>query len=125
MIESTPATKTKSKMQVVYPQGRQQSRGTIFRRPAPPSQSRGAGELLRRGGGSDRRRAEFKNGKKRIVKRKLYPGYICVHMCINDDTWFLVRETPGIGDFTGAAGKPTPMSPEDIARIIAESLPIR
>ena len=45
---------------------------------------------------------EFKGGKKRVIKRKLYPGYLVVHMEINDDTWFLVRETPGIGDFTGA-----------------------
>ena len=44
---------------------------------------------------------EFKGGKKRVIKRKLYPGYIVVHMEINEDTWFLVRETPGIGDFTG------------------------
>ena len=36
-----------------------------------------------------------KSGKQRIVKRKLYPGYIVVRMAINDDTWFLVRETPG------------------------------
>lgn len=62
--------------------------------------------------------AEFKAGKKRVVKRKLYPGYICVKMYINDDTWFLVRETPGIGDFTGAAGKPTPMLPHEIERIL-------
>ena len=47
---------------------------------------------------------EFKGGKKRVIKRKLYPGYLVVHMEINEDTWFLVRETPGIGDFTGAAG---------------------
>ena len=52
--------------------------------------------------------SEFKGGKKRVVKRKLYPGYLVVHMEINEDTWFLVRETPGIGDFTGSAGKPTP-----------------
>ena len=52
---------------------------------------------------------EFKAGKKKVVKRKLYPGYIVVHMAINDDTWFVVRETPGIGDFTGSGGKPTPM----------------
>ena len=45
--------------------------------------------------------AEFKNGKRKVVKRKLYPGYIVVHMALNDETWFLVRETPGIGDFTG------------------------
>jgi len=62
---------------------------------------------------------EFKGGKKRVVKRKLYPGYLVVHMEINEETWFLVRETPGIGDFTGAAGHPTPMLPHEIARIIA------
>ena len=62
---------------------------------------------------------EFKGGKKRVSKRKLYPGYIVVQMEINDDTWFLVRETPGIGDFTGAAGKPTPMLPHEVARILA------
>jgi transcriptional antiterminator NusG len=61
---------------------------------------------------------EFKDGKARIVKRKLYPGYIVVHMAINDDTWFLVRETPGIGDFTGAGGKPTPMLPHEVEKIL-------
>lgn len=60
---------------------------------------------------------EFKNGKKRTVKRKLYPGYIVVNMAITDDTWFLVRETPGIGDFTGAAGKPSPMLAAEVAKI--------
>ena len=53
--------------------------------------------------------SEFKGGKKRVIKRKLYPGYLVVHMEINDDTWFLVRETPGIGDFTGSVGRPSPM----------------
>ncbi len=62
---------------------------------------------------------EVKGGRKRVVKRKLYPGYIVVHMEINDDTWFLVRETPGIGDFTGAAGNPTPMLPHEVDRILA------
>ena len=61
---------------------------------------------------------EFKGGKKKVVQRKLYPGYIVVHMHINDDTWFAVRETSGIGDFTGSGGKPTPMLPHEIARII-------
>jgi len=62
---------------------------------------------------------EFKGGKKRVTKRKLYPGYIVVNMEINEDTWFLVRETPGIGDFTGAAGTPTPMLPHEVNRILA------
>ena len=64
-----------------------------------------------------------KSGKQRIVKRKLYPGYIVVKMAINDDTWFLVRETPGIGDFTGAAGKPAPLSTDEIQRIIETTRP--
>ena len=63
---------------------------------------------------------EFKGGKKRVTKRKLYPGYLVVNMEINDDTWFLVRETPGIGDFTGAAGRPSPMLPHEVARILAK-----
>jgi len=61
---------------------------------------------------------EFKGGKKKIVERKLYPGYIVVHMHINDDTWFAVRETSGVGDFTGAGGKPTPMLPHEVSRIV-------
>ena len=61
---------------------------------------------------------EFKGGKKKVVERKLYPGYIVVHMHINDDTWFAVRETSGVGDFTGAGGKPTPMLPHEVSRIV-------
>lgn len=63
---------------------------------------------------------EFKGGKKKVIKRKLYPGYLVVHMEINDDTWFLVRETPGIGDFTGAAGRPSPMLDHEVSRIVAK-----
>lgn len=63
---------------------------------------------------------EVKGGKKRIVRRKLYPGYIVVQMELNDDTWFLVRETPGIGDFTGAIGRPTTLLPHEVNRILAK-----
>ena len=66
---------------------------------------------------------EFKNSKKKIVKRKLYPGYIVAHMAINDDTWFLVRETPGIGDFTGSQGKPSPMLKQEVDRIVKSAHP--
>lgn len=61
---------------------------------------------------------EFKGGKKKIVERKLWPGYIAVEMHVNDDTWFAIRETSGIGDFTGSAGKPTPMQPSEVAMIL-------
>jgi len=62
-----------------------------------------------------------KSGKQRIVKRKLYPGYVVVRMAVNDLTWFLVRDTAGIGDFTGAAGKPVPLSQTEVDRILASS----
>lgn len=62
-----------------------------------------------------------KTGKRRVVKRKLYPGYILVNMAVSDESWFVVRETSGIGDFTGSAGKPTPMDPHDVERILRSS----
>jgi transcriptional antiterminator NusG len=61
---------------------------------------------------------EIRGDKKKVIKRKLYPGYIMIFMEINDDTWFLVRETSGVGDFTGASGKPTPMLPHEVERIL-------
>src|SRR5437879_920027 len=62
--------------------------------------------------------AETKGGKKRVTERKLYPGYIMVQMILNDESWFLVRETSGVGDFTGAAGKPIPMQDHEIQRML-------
>lgn len=61
---------------------------------------------------------DFKGGKKRVVSRKLYPGYILVQMVLSDETWYLVRETGGIGDFTGSAGRPSPMLPQDVAKLL-------
>lgn len=64
---------------------------------------------------------EFKSGKKRVVSRKLYPGYILVHMVLNDESWYLVRETSGIGDFTGSAGRPSPMLEADVNKLLNKS----
>ena len=64
-----------------------------------------------------------RNGTRRVVKRKLYPGYLMAYMIINDDSWFLVRETPGVGDFTGSGGKPTPMDPHDVEKLIKKDEP--
>ena len=63
---------------------------------------------------------EFKNGKKKVVERKIWPGYIAVQMHVCDETWFAIRETAGIGDFTGASGKPVPMQPNEIAMILPQ-----
>ena len=59
-----------------------------------------------------------RSGKRKVVKRKLYPGYLMAQVALTDDSWFLVRETPGVGDFTGSAGKPTPMEDSDVDRIL-------
>ncbi|WP_460184467.1 transcription termination/antitermination protein NusG [Thermopirellula anaerolimosa] len=64
---------------------------------------------------------EYKGGRKRVLRRKLYPGYIVVQMALTEDAWFMVRETPGIGDFTGAIGRPTPMLPHEVSRILAKA----
>jgi transcriptional antiterminator NusG len=66
--------------------------------------------------------AESKSGTKRIVERKLFPGYIMIQMVLNDETWFLVRETTGVGDFTGAAGKPIPMQEHEIKRMLGQEI---
>jgi transcriptional antiterminator NusG len=62
--------------------------------------------------------SEIKGGKKRVTRKKLYPGYIMVQMEITDESWFLVKETPGIGDFVGPYNKPSAMQPEEVERIL-------
>ncbi|GIW89330.1 MAG: transcription termination/antitermination protein NusG [Isosphaeraceae bacterium] len=61
---------------------------------------------------------EIRNNKKRVVERKSYPGYIMVEMELNEKTWFVVRETPGVGDFVGAHGQPAPMRDEEVNKML-------
>lgn len=56
--------------------------------------------------------------KSGTVERKLFPGYIMIEMVLNDETWYLVRDTSGVGDFAGAAGKPLPMEPHEVDRML-------
>lgn len=63
---------------------------------------------------------EIRNNKKKIIERKTYPGYIMVEMELNEKTWFTVRETPGVGDFVGAHGTPTRMTPTDVRQMLNE-----
>lgn len=60
---------------------------------------------------------EIRGGKKSVRDKKLYPGYMMVEMELNDETWFTVRETPGIGDFLGLK-KPVPMEQYEVDKIL-------
>ena len=61
---------------------------------------------------------ETKSGKRRVVERKMYPGYLFIQLILNDETWYLVRDTSGVGDFTGTGGVPTPMDDGEIDRML-------
>ncbi len=53
---------------------------------------------------------EVKNGAKKTVQKKMFPGYVLVHMIMNDDTWYVVRNTRGVTGFVGPGSKPVPLS---------------
>jgi transcriptional antiterminator NusG len=63
---------------------------------------------------------ETKGGKRKVREQKLYPGYIMIQMELTDESWYLVRDTSGVGDFTGAAGKPTPMDEREVKRMLGQ-----
>lgn len=60
---------------------------------------------------------EIKNGKRRTVEKRIFPGYVLVDMIVTDDTWYVVRNTPNVTGFIGFGVRPTPMSKEEIDRI--------
>jgi len=62
--------------------------------------------------------SEIKKGSKRVIERKLYPGYVMVEMAFTVETQFLVKNTPGVGDFVGTPEKPIPMSDEEVERML-------
>ncbi len=61
---------------------------------------------------------EFKNGRKVNVMRKKFPGYILVRLYMDDDSWYAVRNTPGVTGFVGSGSKPTPLSRREVERIL-------
>lgn len=61
---------------------------------------------------------EIKAGKKVTVPRKVFPGYILVRMILDDDSWFGVRNTPGVTGFVGGSNKPTPLSRREVERFL-------
>ncbi|HVE76560.1 MAG TPA: transcription termination/antitermination protein NusG [Actinomycetota bacterium] len=63
---------------------------------------------------------EFKAGKKQVVSKKVFPGYLLVRMYLEDDSWYVVRNTPGVTGFVGSGAKPTPLSARDVDKILQE-----
>jgi transcriptional antiterminator NusG len=61
---------------------------------------------------------EVRDGKRRTYQRRVFPGYILVEMVLTDDSWFVVRNTPGVTGFVGMGTKPTPLREEEVHRII-------
>jgi transcription termination/antitermination protein NusG len=66
---------------------------------------------------------EIKNGKKKVVKKKVFPGYVIVEIVMTDDSWYVVRNTPGVTGFVGSSGggsKPTPLLPEEVTNLLKQ-----
>ena len=61
---------------------------------------------------------DVKDGRKRTVRRKIYPGHVFVEMEVNDRSWYVVRNTPGVTGFVGSATKPVPLEPQEVRRIL-------
>lgn len=57
---------------------------------------------------------EIKNGQKKTVQRKTFPGYVLIKMFMNEDTWYVVRNTRGVTSFVGPESKPVPLTPEEV-----------
>ena len=65
---------------------------------------------------------EEKNGEQKVVKRKIFPGYVVVKMVMNEDTWYVVRNTRGVTGFVGPGSKPVPLSDEEVERMGVEQV---
>ena len=62
---------------------------------------------------------EIKNGQRKMVKRNIYPGYVLVRMDLTDESWSVVRNTPGVTGFVGNAHNPSPLSMDEVEKILA------
>jgi transcription termination/antitermination factor NusG len=61
---------------------------------------------------------EVRDGKRRVVERHIFPGYVLVNMMLSEESWFVVRNTPGVTGFVGMGNLPTPLRPEEVAQIL-------
>jgi transcription termination/antitermination protein NusG len=63
---------------------------------------------------------EIKDGKRRIAKKKVFPGYVLVEMIMDDDSWYVVRNTPGVTGFVGSGAKPLPLQDREVKSILKQ-----
>ena len=72
---------------------------------------------------------ELKDGHRRTIERRVFPGYILVEMVLDEDSWYVVRNTPGVTGFVGSGNKPTALRPEEVDKILkrmeAEAPPVK
>jgi len=61
---------------------------------------------------------DVKDGKRRVVERHVFPGYVLVNMVLTEESWYVVRNTPGVTGFVGMGNDPTPLRPEEVAQIL-------
>lgn len=64
---------------------------------------------------------EVKLGKKKVLERKFFPGYVLIYMDMNDKSWLFVKKTPGIATFIGPSRRPTPLSGKEVEKILARA----
>jgi transcription antitermination protein nusG len=68
----------------------------------------------------EREETDIKNGKTKTIKKKVFPGYVLVELIMTDDSWYVVRNTPGVTGFVGSSGsgsKPVPLMPEEVREL--------
>ena len=64
---------------------------------------------------------EVRDGRKKVMKKKVFPGYALVEMIVNDSSWYVVRNTPGVTGFVGSGTKPIPLTDSEVKRILRTS----
>ena len=64
---------------------------------------------------------DFKGGKKVVVQKKMFPGYLLVRCELDDDSWYVIRNTPGVTGFVGQGAKPSPLPRKDVESLLAVS----
>lgn len=63
---------------------------------------------------------EFKGGKRKVVTKRVFPGYVIVNMIMDEGSWYVVRHTPGVTGFVGSGTKPIPLQPEEVQKILKQ-----